>query len=421
MTELAFFKNTLDKLEIELQIFYAGKYKSATEPFRLDSISAANEEQLEAFLFGAWDHFLGQISASRNIDISTLDSIAGNMVVRNTSAAKQTGLVDELLYQDKLLAEFKERLGLEEDEDVEMISINKYDKAADKDYKIGVDDHIAVVYAQGSISGGSDEENIQSGLYAKTLREIREDDKVKAMVLRVNSPGGSALASDVILREVQLASEMMPVVVSMGNLAASGGYYISCAADTIVAEPTTLTGSIGVFGILPNFEQFFNNKLGITFDNVKTGEFADFGTGTKPLSRADSMVVQAFIDTIYRDFKSRVAEGRDMSMEAVEAVAQGRIWTGVQAKEKGLVDVIGSLDDAIELAAGMAGLEGYKRKEFPKQKDPFEELMKELTGEVKVRWLKRELGENYSYYERVKGLQDFHGIQARLPFELNIR
>jgi protease-4 len=421
-TQMLFLKNMLEKLNIEAQVFYAGKYKSATEPFRLDKMSEANREQITAYLNSVYNHYLKKISESRGLSVALLDSIADNMLIRRAEDAKEYNLVDELAYYDVVLDDLKSRTGKKEDEKIASVSIKKYNKVAENkkadSYK---SDKLAVVYAEGDIVDGKGEPtNIGSERVAKLLRKIRQDKDIKALVFRVNSPGGSALASEVILREMELLKKRMPVIVSMGDVAASGGYYISCYADTIVAQPNTITGSIGVLGIIPNMQGFFNKHLGITFDNVKTGKYSDLGTLVRPLNAEEKLIIQQAIDTIYHKFKLRVATGRGMSMASVDSVAQGRIWSGEQAKEVGLVDVLGGMDEAIAIAAHKAGITDYRIKEYPEKEDPFEKLLKALSGETETYFMKMKLGDFYNIWKQVESLKNVRGIQARLPFDLQI-
>jgi protease IV len=420
-TELLFLKNMLEKLNIEVQVFYAGKYKSATEPFRYDKMSEPNREQVTAYLNGIYNHYLEKISESRKIPKSTLDSIADNLLIRRSEDALAYKMVDELAYYD-VLEDLKTRTGKKEEDKLSAVNINKYDKAPDSKKEEYKGDKIAVVYAEGDIVDGKGEEsNIGSERVSKLIRKVRQDKNVKALVLRVNSPGGSALASEVILREVELTKKKMPVIVSMGNVAASGGYYISCYADTIVAQPNTITGSIGVFGLIPNMKGFFNNHLGITFDNVKTGKYSDLGTMVKPLTNEEKYIVQQGVDTIYYKFKSRVAVGRNMSLDEVDSVAQGRVWTGVQAKEIGLVDVLGGMDEAIAIAVYKAGIKDYRIKEYPEKEDPIEKLLKSLTGEAETYFLKIKLGDLYPAWKQFESLKNTKGIQARMPFDISVK
>lgn len=419
--ELAFFKNMLEKLDIEAQVIYAGKYKSATEPFRLEKMSDANREQITAIITDVYEHFIQNIAKERKLSVTLVDSLADNMAVTDIDDAVKSGLIDGVAYYDEVIANLKNKVGTEQDEKLNVVSINKYGKGGGKADKALIKDEIAVLYAQGNIVDGEGEESsIGSRRMARAIKEIREDEDVKALVFRINSGGGSALASDVILREIQLAKQQMPVIVSMGDVAASGGYYIACAADTILAEPNTITGSIGVFGLLPNMKGFFNNKLGITFDGVKTGKYSDFGTGTRPLSADERQIIQVAIDTIYMTFKERVAAGRGMTMEWVDSIGRGRVWTGTQAKEIGLVDVIGGVNEAIAIAKAKAGLEEYKVKEYPKQKDPFEKIMEEFGFKAEVYLLKKQLGEYYPVWKRIEEIKGMNQVQARMPFDLEI-
>lgn len=421
-SELMFFKNMLDKLGIEVQVFYAGKFKSATEPFRYDKMSEPNREQITSYLSSLYTQYINNIAASRKLNSSLLDSISVNMLVRRAEDAKSFGLVDELAYYDEVLDDLKKRTGKKEDEKIVSVDINKYDKAPSKEKEDLKADKIAVLYAEGDIvDGKGSSDNIGSERIAKLVRKIRQDKNVKALVLRVNSPGGSALASEIMLREIALAKKKMPVIVSMGNVAASGGYYISCYADTIVAEPNTITGSIGVFGLIPNLQGFLNNKMGITFDNVKTGKFSDLGSLVKPVNEEGRLIIQNGVDTIYYKFKKRVSEGRGLTMEQVDSVAQGRVWTGIQAKEIGLVDVLGGTDDAIAIAAHKAGLKNYRTKEYPEKEDPIEKFFNSLKGETETYFIKSRLGEFYPIWERIESIKKMNGVQARLPFEIAIK
>lgn len=421
--ERMFLKGMFDKLQIEAQVMYAGKYKSATEPFRLDKMSDANREQITYLINDFYAHFIKKISEARNLPEAVLDSIADNMLVRDAEDAVKYNMVNALAYYDEIIANLKTKTGTAADAKLNSISIQKYgkeDEDKDKGGK-GGKDRIAVLYAEGGIVDGKGaEDEIGSERFAKTIREIREDDKVKALVFRINSGGGSALASDVILREIQLANQKMPVIVSMGDVAASGGYYIACHADTIIAQPNTVTGSIGVFGLLPNMQGFFNNHLGITFDGVKTGRFSDFGDASRPLTAEERSIFQTVIDSIYLDFKERVASGRHQTVEYIDSIAQGRVWTGTQAMARGLVDAIGSLDDAVAIASEKAGLAEYTLKEYPKQKEPLEMILEEFGSEAATFVMKKKLGPYFPVMQKIEEIQRMKGIQARMPFELEI-
>lgn len=421
-SEAVFLKNMLEKLNIEVQVFYAGKFKSATEPFRYDKMSEPNRQQVTSYLNGIYNHYIKNIASARKINPQLLDSIADNLLVRNAEDAKKFKLVDELAYYDVVLDDLKKRTGKKEDDKLVAVTLNKYDNAKSKKPAEFKGDKIAVLYTEGDIVDGKGEaDNIGSERVAKLIRKIRQDKTIKALVLRVNSPGGSALASEIILREIELTKKKMPVIVSMGNVAASGGYYISCYADTIVAEPNTITGSIGVFGIIPNMKGFFNEKIGVTFDNVKTGKFSDLGTISRPLNDEEKMIIQQGVDTIYYKFKKRVAIGRGMNIELVDSFAQGRVWTGEQAKQIGLVDVLGGTQDAINIAAFKAGLKDYRAVEYPEDEEPFEKFMKGLSGEAETYFAKSKLGDFYPMWQKIENIKNMKGIQARMPIDIDIK
>lgn len=415
---MMYLKGTLEKLEIQPQIFYNGKFKSATEPLRETKMTEANRIQTTAFLGELYGDFLMKVGASRGIDTATLHQYADAGTIQYPEDALKYKLVDGLKYDDQVMDEIKQKLNLKGDEKVNFIALNRYDEAKATYEGSG---NIALIYAEGDIVSGSADKAIASEDYIKTIREARQDKDVKAIVFRVNSPGGSALASEGIWRELTLARKAKPVIVSMGDYAASGGYYISCMADSIFAEPTTLTGSIGVFAILPNMQAFFNNKLGITFDAVKTGEYADLGTTSRPLTEKEKFMVQRSVDTIYATFKHRVTEGRKLEAVVVDSIAQGRVWTGIQARKMGLVDRLGGIDDAVSCAARMANVADVKIVSFPKQKDPYQQLLKSLGG-VRATMVKEELGEHYQLYQTIKELKKLTGeIQAKLPYNLTIQ
>jgi len=421
--ELMFFKGTLEKLDAEMQIIRHGKYKSAVEPFMLDKMSPENRVQMMAIVDGLWDRITQAISTSRNISVEDLNKYADELAVSKADDALELKFVDGLKYYDEILAELKTKLGVEKDKEIESVSLAKYTDAADPSEKRpDRKNRVAVIYAIGEIiSGEGSDEIIGSTRISKAIRKAREDDKVKAIVMRVNSPGGSALASDIILREVKLAAAAKPFIVSMGNVAASGGYYISCAADKIYADPTTITGSIGVLGLVPNLEQTMKNKLGITYDYVKTNENASMMSINRPLTQYQKDVILEMIEDIYSTFVNHVAQGRNMTYEAVDAIGQGRVWVGSDALEIGLVDELGGMDKAIAAAIEEAGLETWSVVEYPEQKDPFEEIMNEIFGQASVEAkIKAELGDNYRLYQYMKYWQNAKGVQARLPFDIYI-
>ena len=421
---IPFFKSVLDKVGIKMQIFYAGEFKSATEPYRLTKMSEQNRLQLRAYLDPVYNNYLSHVGESRNKSVEELKEMANELKIRNAKDALSYGLVDRIAYADEVLAELKKRLGLGEAEKLKSVTLEQYALEVDKKQEGTGKSRVAVVYAEGNIlaGDGGGRGSITDNRYVKMLRKLREDDKVKAIVLRVNSPGGSALASENIWRELSLAKEAgKKVVVSMGDYAASGGYYISCMADHIVAEPNTLTGSIGVFSIMPNVSTLMEEKIGITWDSVKT---ANYATGINPffeLSAKEKEVLQQSTDEIYEIFLERVAEGRKMSRDSVHAIARGRIWTGEKAKEIGLVDEIGDLELAIQKAASLAGLEEYKVQEYPYQKEPIQEFLEELTGQkkdddvIRQQLLRQEMGDYYDYYKASRQIMEMQGVQARLP------
>ncbi|RFS26318.1 signal peptide peptidase SppA [Chitinophaga silvatica] len=425
-SQLVFIKGTLDKLEIKPEIFYCGKYKSATEPLRETKMTDANRVQTTEFLGELYGNYLLGISKTRNIDTATLHGYANQNLIQDASDALKYKLVDALKYDDEITAELKSKTGTKDGSDLNLVTIGKYNNATVLDNGDATNS-IAIIYAQGDIvSGRAPDRNkaIASEDYIKEIRKAREDKNVKAILFRVNSGGGSALASEVIWRELSLAKKAKPVVVSMGDYAASGGYYISCMADSIFAEPNTLTGSIGVFGIMFNMQDFFKNKVGVTFDGVKTAQYADLGSVGRPLTDIEKRFVQNGVDSTYATFKSRVVAGRKLSAEIVDSIAQGRVWSGMEAKRIGLVDRIGGINDALESAAKLAKLTQFGIKEYPEVKEsPLTLLVKSLSGEEATeRMLKKELGTNYDLYKQIKEVQDIRGeIQARMPFKYNIR
>jgi len=421
-SELIFLKGTLEKLEIEPQIFYAGKFKSATEPFRTDKMTEENKLQTSEWLGDLYNHFLVAAAESRKTDTATLHRLADEGTIQTPQDAVDHKLIDGVKYDDEVRDELKKKLGLGKYDKVNFISINRYSKAAD--YKKFSGDRIALIYAQGNIIDGRSDEQMQiaSNDYISLIRKARLDRNIKAIVFRVNSGGGSALASETIWRELSLAKKEKPVVVSFGDVAASGGYYISCAADSIFASPTTITGSIGVFGIIPNMQEFFKNKLGVTFDGVKTGPYADAGAIYRPLSENEKKFVQKTVDDIYNGFKQRVADGRKKTVGYIDSIAQGRVWSGAKAIDIGLIDKFGGLQDAVECAARMAKLTNYRLKEYPEVKNIFDRLFGPSDNILRNGELRKKLGEeNYKVYkELIRVRQMTNTVQARLPFEFFI-
>ena len=412
----------LAKLDINAQIIRHGKYKSAIEPFIADKMSEANKEQTITYVGGIWNHMVKQIGEARKIETDKLMSIADSLSLETAEDAVEYGFADQAAYKDQFISMLKSKIGLDEDGKLKLVTLNKYKDTKALKVEKRSKNKIAIIYAVGDIGGGEgDDETIRSERISKAIRKARMDSTVKAIVFRINSPGGSALASDVIWREVKLAKEVKPVIASMGDLAASGGYYIACAADTIIANPTTLTGSIGVFGIIPDFQKFFNNKLGITFDHVKTNTNSDYISVTRPLTSYETKVMTNSIERIYGTFISHVSEGRSMSVANVDSIGQGRVWCGIDGKHINLVDETGGLRKAIKVAVSMAKLEDYRIVSFPEQKDPFTQILEDISGsEPSESKLREEFGIFYPYYKEIKSLSNMKGVQARLPYSIEI-
>ena len=423
-TQIPFFKDMLDRIGVNMQVYYAGKFKGATEPYRLNELSDANRQQIRTYLDDVYNHFLMGLSDARGLSVPELRQIANDYEGIDPNSALSSGLVDVIDHRDAALNRLRDRLGLEEDEDIKRVSLSAYAKAskADKDYS--VKDKIAIIYAEGAIvDGNGTPGTIGDEQYVKYIKEARKSDRIKAVVLRVNSPGGSAMASENIWKEIRLTQEAgKPVVVSMGDYAASGGYYISAAADSIFAEPNTLTGSIGVFSLIPDASDLMNEKLGIHFDTVKTGDFSLGITPFFPMSPQGARLMQIRTDSMYETFLQRVSEGRGLPRDSVHAIAQGRVWTGNAGLKIGLVDALGGLDRAIDAAATLAELDEYRTTDYPKVKDPIQQLMEQWLGEENVRaqaMLKYQLGDQYKHYRLVKDLAESKGVQARMPYLLS--
>ncbi|MEN8225026.1 MAG: signal peptide peptidase SppA [Bacteroidota bacterium] len=411
-----FIKGLLDKLDIDMQIVRHGKFKSAVEPLILKEMSEANREQYTTFVNSIWEAMLYDISMSRGLTIDQLNYIADKLVTYDADAAVASGLIDDVKFRD----EFREVISHQMDvefKDINFVSLNQYDRVQ-KNFPV-TSDRIAVIYATGEIGGGQgDDQTIGSDRLAETIMKAREDEHVKAVVLRVNSPGGDALASDVIWREMELLQAAKPVIVSMGDVAASGGYWISCASDKIYADPTSLTGSIGVFGVIPNFGDFMENKLGITYDHVASNENSAFPPLMMPLSDFEKTVLQKKVENVYELFLSRVSNNRDLTREEVDNIGEGRVWSGVDAKRIGLIDEFGGLYDAIDYIAEVAGMDEYRLLELPVQIDPVEQLINDLTAGVYTKALKAEMGPFYHDYMKAKSALKWEGVQARLPAQM---
>lgn len=421
-TDLYFLKGSLEKLEIEPQIFYAGKFKSATEPLRAYEMTEPNRLQTSVYLNDLYSGILLSAAAKSKLDTGTLHALANTGAIQTAADAARYKLIDGTRYDDEVKTEIIRHIGIDSADKINFVSLGKYAKAVD--FSKNGESKIAIIYAEGNIVDGKGQDgDIGSDNFRNIIRKARLDKNIKAIVFRVNSPGGSSLASEEIWREITLAKKAKPVVVSFGDVAASGGYYISCNADSIFAQPNTITGSIGVFGIIPNMKKFFNNKLGITFDGVKTGPFADFPNVSRPLNPAERLLIQNVIDSIYLTFKTRVADGRKLSLTVVDSIAQGRVWTGQRALQLGLVDRLGNINDAVKCAARMAKVEDYTLREYPEKKGFLESLVAHYSTDIKVKAIKEEIGaEQYNILLQLKGIRSMIGIpQARLPFEFSIR
>src|SRR6056297_761787 len=419
-SEIMFFKEALEKIGIEAQIIRHGKFKSAVEPFMYTQMSDENREQVMTYMGSIWNHMLARIAESRNLTVDQLNDLADNLTLNNAHAALEYGFVDGLKYKDEILAELKERSEREGKEEIKSIKLAKYTKVPKKRTSLEKN-KIAVVYASGSvIMGEGTEGTIGSDRISRAIREARKDSSIKAIVFRVNSGGGSALASEVIWREVKLAQQVKPVIASLGDVAASGGYYIVAPAEKIVANPNTITGSIGVFGMIPNGKKLLNDKLGIHVDVVKTNKHADIYSFSRPLSAKEKEAIQLNIEGVYETFITHVAEGRKMTKEEVDKIGQGRVWSGANAIEIGLIDEFGGLEKAIELAAQTANIEKYRVVDYPKLKDPFQQLLEDFQGNVKASILKKELGNEYRYYEKIQTIKNLKGIQARITYDVEI-
>jgi len=413
-----FYKGLLEKLDIEVQIIRHGKFKSAVEPFMLDKMSDANREQMQLLLNSFADNLFDSLASQRGMTLSDIHNHANNLSLENAKSCLDLHYVDALLYQDQVDDSL---LVISKSEKLNFISLNKYSNVKVEKKEISRN-KIAIIYATGEInSGEGDEKSIGSETTAKAIKTAREDKNVKAIVLRVNSPGGSALASDVIWRETVLAKEEKPLIVSMGDYAASGGYYIACAADSIVANPTTLTGSIGVFGMIPNLQKLYKNKLGISIDTVNTNKHADMGMN-RALTKFEEYKIQKSVVDIYTTFITHVGEGRNMSTTAVDEIGQGRVWTGYDAKDIGLIDTYGGLEKAIEIAVYLAEIEDYRIISLPKKKDPFAELALKFGGETSISDLVMlKLGLKTELTNPIENLLKRDKIQARIPFIMELK
>jgi protease-4 len=430
-SEVMFYKRLFDKAGIEPYIFRVGSFKSAVEPFFRENFSDSARYQTVAYLNSLNGHMLGQVAASRQIPAPRLKVISDSMLVHNAKDALRLKLVTKLGYFDEVQDFLRGKLGLAKDKKPSLVSLGDYQDADKADEKEGntSGNRIAVIYAEGDIvTGKGSDDNIGSDKFAEAIRKARLDDKVKAVVLRINSPGGSSLASDIIYREVLLTKKVKPIIASMSDVAASGGYYIAMACDTIVAHPNSITGSIGVFGVLPNIQPLLADKLGITVDRVSTGKFSDLPTITRALSPYEKQQMQLEVNEIYADFTSKAALGRHMPVERLRRIASGRVWSGSEGKAIGLVDVLGSYDDALKIAASRAHLKAddYKVQRLPRQKSAIEKFFSRFGGDdedqaaAEARLLQAKLGPLYPAVRQYQQLMQMRGVQARLPYELEI-
>lgn len=419
--DIPFLKGTLDKLGIEPQVFYAGKFKSATEPFRFTKMTPENKLQTIEWLGDMYQHFLRTAASARGTDTATLQNLANTGAIQTADDAVRYKLIDGVRYDDEVKEEIKRSLDIKKEDKIQFLSLAKYADAAD--YKRSGDNRIALIYASGDIvDGNGSRDNIGSTDFINTIRKARLDKSIKAVVFRINSGGGSALASENIWRELALTKKAKPVIVSFGDVAASGGYYIAAAGDSIFCQPNTITGSIGVFGLLPNMEKFFNDKLGVTFDGVKTAELANTGAVYRPLNETEKRIIQSGVERTYQQFKQRVADGRKKDTAFVETIAQGRVWSGQDALRLGLVDGFGGLDRAISAAAKKANITSYRLRELPEKQNWLDDLLDRKKTEPAV-MLKEQLGqEAYQTYQQLIKIKELTGsVQARMPFQYFIR
>jgi len=422
--EYSFFKGTFDKLEVKPLIFRVGEFKSAIEMFSRQDMSEASKKQSSELITAINGNFLKNVSVSRKVSVDQLKGLADSLAIDNPESALQYKLVTNLGYWDEFENALKKDLKIEDKKDVAYIGIEKYLKGDSKITEGDINNRVGILIAEGEInSGDGSDESIGSEKFVKELKKLRDNDKIKAIVLRINSPGGSALASDVMWREIQITAKQKPVIASMSDVAASGGYYMAMGCDKIVAQPNTITGSIGIFGLVFNVTDFMNNKLGITFDHVGTNPHSDWPTATREMTDFEKSMIQKSVNEGYEKFTTKAAAGRKMPVDKLKSLAQGRVWSGIEAKENGLVDVLGGLDDAVKLAATAAKLkEGdYRVRYYPEKKKPLEELFTKMMGDEEEKVMSQNLGEMATYVKMYKKLMNMGGTQTRMPFELVIR
>lgn len=419
--EVSFYHKALEKLGVEVQVIRHGKFKGAVEPFVLDKMSDANRKQVNAYIGSIWKYVTSVVSGSRSIPEKRVNEIADSLLAYDLSRATSLGLIDGTIYRDQLEDSIRAKAGIEKDKKINFVRMTKYSKVPDQNLKSNSKSKIAIIYASGNIvTGQGDNTSIGDGKFASEFLRVRKDSTIKAIVFRVNSPGGNAIAADIIWHEVELAAKEKPVVVSMGNYAASGGYYVSAPATKILASPVTITGSIGVFSMIPNLKPLLEDKIGITSQVIGTNRYADFPSVTRPMDSYEKEVMQSGVEHIYNSFTGVVSEGRNIPQAEVDSIGQGRVWSGSDAVKIGLVDSIGGLTDAIKEAASLAGISEYMITELPETADFYTSFLNDLNDEMRIKALREELGENARYILELKDILEAGGIQARLPYTLDI-
>lgn len=417
-SEVMFFKHTLEKLGVEMQIIRHGKFKSAVEPFIGDKMSSENREQILAYTGSIWNYLMTEISAARNISVDTLNMLTNTLALNNAENALKNRLIDDILYKDEVIAKLCEYVGVEKEENLNLLDISQYAKTVTQAVK--TKNRIAIIYATGEIANGTGNSGVMSNTVSRIIRQARNDESIKAIVFRVNSPGGDAQASEIIARELELAAMEKPVIISMGSLAASGGYWISTPGSIIVANHTTLTGSIGVFGMIPNIQKGLNNLTGITIDVAKTNDHADLQSIYRPMTAAEKDLYQREVENIYEKFVAKVVNSREMTAEEVDNIGQGRVWSGVDAVENGLVDGFGGLTKAIQLAAEQAYLSDYRIVEMPQRRSAFEELVSNFINSKIMTEQSNDLKKVAEKYEYLKSMVTQPGIKARMTYDVEL-
>lgn len=415
-----YLKGLFDKLGLEPQLIRHGKYKAAGEPLISYNMSDANRQQIEAYMGSMYTNFVNDIAAARKKTPEQIRQMADELMLQSPEDAKRLGMITDILFEDEVQEKLAKKTATDF-KDIKFVSAHDVaENASSTAYS--VKEKIAVIYCVGDIvSGKGDKETMGSTTIVESLRKAKADSNIKAVVLRINSPGGSAMASDVIWREVILTQKAKPVIVSMGDVAASGGYYIAAPADVIVAQKNTVTGSIGVFAMLLNAQKLLKDKLGVNVETVKFGKYADMGTANRPLTAAEQAILQRYIDRIYNDFISKVATGRKLTTKHVDSIAQGRVWSGTDAKKIGLIDEFGGLDKAIEIAAKKVNLKEYRITNLPEQKEPFEQFFSSMNEQASTYWAQQQFGQQYEWYKNIKQAIKYEGVQMRLPIQLDIQ